>query len=69
MCRIRKYYKKMYYHCFVIYFSINLEMNSLQNIESRFRFLSNYAVQQIFHKITEDAPANWDVKTVTINEV
>jgi len=44
-------------------------MNSLQSIESRFRFLKNYAVQQIFHKITEDAPANLDVKTVTINVV
>jgi len=44
-------------------------MNSLQSIESRFRFLKNYAVQEIFHKITEDAPANLDVKTVTMNVV
>ena len=52
-----------------MYFSFNLDMNSLQSTESRFRFLNNYTVQQIFHKITEDAPANWDVKTVTINVV
>jgi len=52
-----------------MYFSFMLEMNSLQSTESRYRYLKNYPVLEIFHKITEYAAANWDVKSVTINEV
>jgi len=50
--------RKISYHYFVMYFSFNLDMNTLQSTESRFRYLKNYSVQQIFHKITEDAAAN-----------
>ena len=41
-----------------MYFSFMMEMNSLQSTELRFRYLMKCLVKQIFHKITEDAPAN-----------